>query len=427
MVLKRITGILLALVMTVAIAGCGSKNSQTTNNSASSSAPAEKVKIRFINGFTGGDGGYMRKITDGFNKSQDKYEIEEVQDKDHYTKFKSDDYDLVVIHVNNLTTYVKDGLLREMDDIYEKAGIKISDFHPAAEKLVTRDGKKYAIPLDIHPLTMFYNKKLVSEAPKTYADLIKINENLQKKDKNLYALGIPSSGLVEFYMLTIAAQDGINLEKDGYLNFAQPEYAKSLMRFHDMIWKDKISPPGLGLDGEFQSFMKESKDNAAVQTAVALTGPWFYGAVKEKYGNDLGIGIIPVIGKKQAVYGNGHTIAVSAKVKDEKKLEAIAEFFKYMYKPENLINWADAGQAPLHKATMELVAQNKDKYPLAYYNQQQFDTFVQAPDVYQYGEQMRYMNETVFAKLVSTKDLTEEELMKELQKATDLAKQVSGS
>ena len=37
----------------------------------------DKVQIRFLNGFTGGDGEYMRKITDGFNESQDQYEIVE--------------------------------------------------------------------------------------------------------------------------------------------------------------------------------------------------------------------------------------------------------------------------------------------------------------------------------------------------------------
>ena len=420
MILKKILSVSLALVMSVGLVACSSKADTST-------ATTGKVKIKFINGFTGGDGAYMKKITDGFNKSQDKYEIEETQDKDHYTKFKSDDYDLVVMHVNNITTYVKDGLLRSVDDIYDKAGIKITDFHPVAEKLVTRDGKKYAFPIDIHPLSMFYNKKLVSQAPQTYADLVKLNADLQKKDKNLYSLGVPSAGLVEFYTFTIAAQDGINLKKDGYLNFAQPEFAKSLMRFHDMIWKDKISPAGLGTDGEFQSFMKESKDNAAVQTAVSLTGPWYYGAVNDKYGADMGIGTVPVLGDKKAVYGNGHTIAVSSKVKDAKKLEGIGEFFKYMYMPENLIHWAESGQAPLHKATIDFIAKNKDKYPLSYYNEQQFDSFVQAPDVYQFGEQVRYMNETVFAKVVSTKDLKDTDLMKELQKATDLAKQISTS
>lgn len=421
---KKIVSLILITLITVSLFGCGSQESASGTNNAEDTG---KVTIRFINGFTGGDGEYMKKITEAFNNSQDQFYVEELQEKEHYIKFKSDNFDLVVMHGNNLSTYVQDGLLREMDDIYDKAGISINDFHAVGKKLVERNGKLYGIPLDIHPLTMFYNKKLVSETPTTYEDLLKINEELQKRDTNLYATGIPNSGLVEFMIFTIAAQDRVNLLEDGHLKFDTPELAKSLMKYHDMIWKDKISPKGLGLDGEFQAFMKESKENSAVQTAIAFTGPWFYGAVKEKYGDDLGIGEIPKLGSNKGVYGNSHLISVSSKVKDEKKIEAIAAYLKFMFTPENLINWAAAGQAPLHKATMDLISQNKDKYELAFYNQKQFDSFVQAPDVYQFGEQVRYMNENVFNLLVSTENLTMDQLMSELKIATEIAEQVSKS
>lgn len=39
------------------------------------------VTIRFLNGFTGGDGAFMKKITDGFNASQSKYVVEELQER----------------------------------------------------------------------------------------------------------------------------------------------------------------------------------------------------------------------------------------------------------------------------------------------------------------------------------------------------------
>ncbi len=176
----------------------------------------------------------------------------------------------------------------------------------------------------------------------------------------MYSLGVPSSGLVEFYTLTMAAQNGIDLKKDNYLNFSQPELADALLTFNQMIYKDHISPAGLGLDGEFQSFMKQAKDaNASVKTAVAMTGPWFYSAAKEKYGDQLGVAPVPKLGNKQAVYGNAHTIALSSKVKDEKVLAGVEEYLKYMYTPENLIHWAEAGQAPVHKGTMDLIAKKQ--------------------------------------------------------------------
>jgi ABC-type glycerol-3-phosphate transport system substrate-binding protein len=415
----------LALVVSVflLLAGC--------SNGSSSSGPEKtsdgKIKISFINGFTGGDGAYMKKITEAFNKSQDKYVVTELQEKDHYTKFKSGNYDLVVIHGNNLETYKQDGLIQDIGPVIKKAGIKESDFHQAGLDIAKLDGGMFAVPLDIHPLTMFYNKDLIAEAPKTYEDLKALNTKLQAQSKDTYALGIPSSGLVEFYMLMIAAQNGVDLKDGEQLNFAQEEYADALMQFHDMVWEDKVSPPKLGLDGEFQTFMKEAKEGKAYQTAVALTGPWFYGAAKEKYGDKLGVAPIPQIGSELASYGNAHTIALSAKVEDEKVKEGIAEYLKFMFTPENLINWADGGQAPVHLATLEKIEAEQEKYQIAYQNSKQFENYVSPPQVYQFGEQMRYMNESVFSKLVTTENFTKKDLMKELEKATKVAEQVAAT
>jgi ABC-type glycerol-3-phosphate transport system substrate-binding protein len=415
----------LALVVSVflLLAGC--------SNGSSSSGPEKtsdgKIKISFINGFTGGDGAYMKKITEAFNKSQDKYVVTELQEKDHYTKFKSGNYDLVVIHGNNLETYKQDGLIQDIGPVIKKAGIKESDFHQAGLDIAKLDGGMFAVPLDIHPLTMFYNKDLIAEAPKTYEDLKALNTKLQAQSKDTYALGIPSSGLVEFYMLMIAAQNGVDLKDGEQLNFAQEEYADALMQFHDMVWEDKVSPPKLGLDGEFQTFMKEAKEGKAYQTAVALTGPWFYGAAKEKYGDKLGVAPIPQIGSELASYGNAHTIALSAKVEDEKVKEGIAEYLKFMFTPENLINWADGGQAPVHLGTLEKIEAEQEKYQIAYQNSKQFENYVSPPQVYQFGEQMRYMNESVFSKLVTTENFTKKDLMKELEKATKVAEQVAAT
>lgn len=431
--MKKQKWLAMALIGTLALTGCAKGGSSAQGGASAQSggtdaSAAGKVTINFIDPFTGGDGGFMKQITDGFNKSQDKYVIKEIQDKDHYTKFKSGNYDLVVIHANNLQTYKQDGMIQDVSATMDKAGIKETDFDPAGVNLTKLDGKMYAVPLDIHPLTMFYDKTLTPQPPATYDDLVKLQATLQAKDKNLYALGIPSSGLVEFYTMMIAAQNGIELKKDNYLNFAQPELADALLTFNQMIHKDHLSPAGLGLDGEFQSFMKEAKDaNASVKTAVALTGPWFYDAAKQKYADQLGVAPVPTLGKKPATYGNSHTIAISAKVKDQKVLDGIAEFWKYMYQPANLIHWAEAGQAPVHKATMDFIAQNKDKYPISYVNQQQFSTFVKAPSVYQFGEQIRYMNETVFAKVVSTPNMTKDQLMKELETATKKAQQIAAT
>lgn len=389
---------------------------------AGMAAAEEPVKIRFINGFTGGDGAFMRKISDGFNASQSQFVVEESQEKDHYVKFETGDYDLVVVHGDLLATYVENGVLQPMNGVYEAAGLSIDDFHAAGKKIVDFDGDLYAMPLDIHPLTMFYNKQLSPEAPKSFADLVALKD---KMGANQYVMGVPGAGLVEWYMMFLAAQNNVTVDENGAMKYDTDAFADTLLQLNKLIFEDKLSPSGLGLDGEFNTFMTSEPSDTAVQTAVALTGPWFYSAAKEKYGDDLGVAPLPVIGANAGTYGSAHTIALSAKCTDEKKLEGIAAFFKYMFTTENLLNWADSGQAPLLNAVIEYVGAHPDEYPLPYANMQQFDGVRIAPPLYDVREQSKYLNETVYNLVVTKEGLTKDELMPELVKATELALEVA--
>lgn len=322
---SRLLALGLSLVMTASVlAGCGSAPSDPGTTAPAETKGADdaqtaqtadpnKVQITYLNGFTGGDGAFMRKITDGFNASQDKYQMIESQEKDHLTNFKANGADVVVIAGASLYTFVEDGMIQELSGLYDAAGVSLEDFIPAGQEIVKMNDGVYAFPLDIHPLTMFYNKELVPEAPATFDDLVKLNQELQAANPDLYAMAIPSSGLIEYYFMALAAQNGIDVVQDGYCNFATEEFADVLMKWHDMVFVDKLSPANLGLDAEFTSFAKTA-DDITTQAAVSLTGPWYYSTAAEIYGDNLGIAPIPVIGTKEATYGGSHTIAVSSQV-----------------------------------------------------------------------------------------------------------------
>lgn len=423
-----ISGLLSSMVL---LAACGDTTTDTGNDSEEvPEEAADATTIRFLNGFTGGDGAFMKAIVDDFNASQDEYFVNESQEPDHYTQFRTGEYELVAMHGVNLETYKLDQMIQPVDGVMETAGLSLDDFHPAAEGLVSLSDGNYGIPLDIHPLTTFYNKTLTEEAPENYEELVSLAEELQNEDDSLYAMGIPDSGLVEFYTLTLAAQNNVDLlSEDGtYLDFNQEELADALWILHDMIYEDNISPAGLGLDGEFQAFMQDSEgETSGVQTAVSLTGPWYYQAVSDAYGDDLGIGTIPQLGDQVAVYGNSHVLSMSTIVEDQEMLDGISAFFEFMYQPENLSQWAESGQAPLHTPTMEYIEENEEDFPLPYQNQQMFDDYVGAPAVYQFGEQIRYMNETVIGRIVREENLTREDLMEELEIATGIAQEIAAT
>lgn len=437
---SRLLALGLSLVMTASVlAGCGSaasdpgtaapaetKGAQAGAEDAQTTQAADpnKVQITYLNGFTGGDGAFMRKITDGFNASQDKYQMIESQEKDHLTNFKANGADVVVIAGASLYTFVEDGMIQELSGLYDAAGVSLEDFIPAGQEIVKMNDGVYAFPLDIHPLTMFYNKELVPEAPATFDDLVKLNQELQAANPDVYAMAIPSSGLIEYYFMALAAQNGIDVVQDGYCNFATEEFADVLMKWHDMVFVDKLSPANLGLDAEFTSFAKTA-DDITTQAAVSLTGPWYYSTAAEIYGDNLGIAPIPVIGKQEATYGGSHTIAVSSQVTDEEKLAGIAEFFKYLYTPENLLNWADSGQTPVHAATMEIIKANPEQYPLPAVNAEAVANAKIGPKVYNSNEQLSYVVNNIFGRLVSEENLTKEDIMEELKIATDMAQQIA--
>lgn len=421
--MKKFAIVLALAMLMVTFSACGGTG--TPSASPNAQAPTDKVKISFINGFTGGDGPYMSKIVDGFNASQNEYEIEQLQTADHYVKFKSDDFDMLIIHSDWISTYHGDGLLRDMTDIYEKAGLSLSDFHEITKTYAQYEDGVYAAPLDLYAYTMFYNKEFVDEAPKTYADLLALKEKLNSEQSGIYPIAVPLTGDHQWLYMTFLTQMGVNFVEDGHLKVDTPEAAAAFLKLNKMIYQDKISPAGLGANDHLNAFMKNVEGNADVQSVVAMMGPWNYTAAKEKYGDNLGIATIPVLGDNLQVPAGGHNFAVSAKVKDQAKLDGIAAFLKYAYQPEVNSNWADAGQAPINLKTMEFVKQNPEKWPVANVNYTIFDKAQILPAIYNIREQVKYLNETVYAMVVSTPDLTEEMLMPELQNATSIATELS--
>lgn len=386
----------------------------------------EKIQIQFLNGLTGGDGAFMRKITDGFNASQDKYEVIESQEKDHLTKFKANGADITIMGDNDLYTYAVDGLVQEVSAVYEAAGVKLDDFIDAAQVAVKVNDGTYGFPLDIHPLTMFYNKALISEeeVPTSLEDLVKLNEKFQAQDPSLYVMAIPGSGLPELYWYSSAMQYGLELAEDGACNFNQEKLIDIFMMYHDMVFGKKLSPANLGLDAEFTSFAKTASD-ITTQAALAMTGVWFYGAASEIYGENLGIAKIPVFGDEFATCGGAHVLCVSSEVTDAAKLEGIAAFFNYMFKPENLLNWADSGQTPVHKATMDAIRANPEKWPVAAVNVDAVTASRPNPKVYNSGMQMGYVNANIWPLVVSDPDLTREKLADLFAQATKNARQIA--
>ena len=224
--------------------------------------------------------------------------------------------------------------------------VKLSDGAKTDDKtksLVTAaDGKVYGAPAVIESLVMYYNKDLVKEAPKTFADL----ENLAKDSKYAFAGedGKTSAFLADwtnFYFAYgllagnggyVFGQNGkdakdIGLANDG--SIAGINYAKS--------WYEKW-PKGMqdteGAGNLIQTQFQEGK------TAAIIDGPWKAKAFKDAKVN-YGVATIPTLpnGKEYAAFGGGKAWIIPSSTKN---LEGAQKFVDFLVSTEQQKAFYDA-------------------------------------------------------------------------------------
>ena len=319
------------------------------------------------------------------------------------------------------------GLLREVSDLYEKAGLSFeNDWHPITQTYAKYEDGVFAFPLDLYAETFYYNKELTDTPPKDYAEMIALRDKLDSENSRVYPIGLPLTGDEQWAWMTALGQSGCNWVEGEHIKMDTEEVCDAFMKVHDLIYVDHLSAEGLGDQDHYNTFVNESTDNSNVKAAMCLSGPWKYVTAKEILGDNLGIGTLPQIyGDTPCVPAGGHTFAVSADVTDQVKLDGIAAFMQYAYQPDVMLNWADSGQAPIHLATMEKVKAEPEKYPVAAVNYEIFDNAMILPAIYNIREQVKYVNKNVWSMVLQTPDLTREQLMEELKNATEIATELS--
>ena len=245
--------------------------------------------------------------------------------------------DVMMAPYDRVGSLGKDGQLSE---------VKLSDGAKTDDKtksLVTAaDGKVYGAPAVIESLVMYYNKDLVKEAPKTFADL----ENLAKDSKYAFAGedGKTTAFLADwtnfYYAYGLLAGNGayvfgdngkdpkdIGLANEGAITAIN--YAKT--------WYEKW-PKGMqdteGAGNLIQTHFQEGK------TAAIIDGPWKAQAFKDAKVN-YGVATIPTLpnGKNYETFGGGKAWIIPSSTKN---LEAAQKFVDFLVSTEQQKAFYDA-------------------------------------------------------------------------------------
>ena len=122
----------------------------------------------------GGDGVRMKKLIEDFNAAHAgaiKIDATTLEwGTPFYAKVQTsaavgEAPDVMTYHASRIPLAVEQGVLQELTaEDFAAMGLGQADFAPATWDAVTIEGKQYAVPLDTHPIVLYYNKDLLSAA-----------------------------------------------------------------------------------------------------------------------------------------------------------------------------------------------------------------------------------------------------------------------
>ena len=336
----------------------------------------------------GGDGVRMKKLIEDFNAAhagQIKIDATTLEwGTPFYAKVQTsaavgEAPDVMTYHASRIPLAVQQGVLQELTaDDWTAMGLSSADFAPATWDAVTIDGKQYAVPLDTHPIVLYYNKDLLKKAgmldesgkPKGLDSREGFTATLQAlKDSGVkFPLGsVTADGNFMFRTIySLVGQQGGELMTDG--EFLAGDNGEKLANALGVLseWTqaglqststDYPATVALFPSGE-PAMMINGVWEVPTMTDLAAQGKLFnWGAVE-----------LPVIFDQPATYADSHSFAIPAnqgKEMSPEKRAAVLTAISWIEK--NSLLWATAGHIPAYGPVTES-AEYKAMEPNATYS-----------------------------------------------------------
>ncbi len=349
----------------LALAGCGGTKQgpgqagapDTGSGGADYTGPA--VELAFWNGFTGGDGDVIKKIVSDFNAqatnvkvSMNIYQWADLFQKLPAAVTTGKGPDVAALHIDDIPTNAARNIIAPIDQVATQLGLEESDFSPAVWQGGVYKGLRYGIPLDIHPLALYWNKSVLSEA-----GLDPEKAPATRDDYEGTLAELKGKGVQGFWVSPFQFTGGFTFQSlmwqfgaDAFdadvtkATFDADGSVQALQWMVDMINKG-YSPKNVGQDADYIAF-KNSKN------AFNWNGIWQINDLKSQDKIEWGVGPVPQIGSQQGVWGNSHQFVQLRQVKpDQNKLDASRYFINWV--SQQSAEWAKSGKIPAKTSVAE--------------------------------------------------------------------------
>jgi multiple sugar transport system substrate-binding protein len=358
---RGVLGLGAALGVGAAVSACGGGSAGAPGQQAADigegAYEGEKVTLGFWNGFTGGDGDFMKQMVETFNSEHDNIEVQmnTLEWADFYSKVPNAvasgaGPDVAAMHVDQVGTNAARRVIMPLDDFIGPMNLEEGDFAETVWQAGIYNDSRYAIPLDVHPLGFYYNNKLlqqggVSEPPTDRASWEAALSGMKGAGVQ-YPFWATATWPAHLIFISLLGQFGGSLydEEAAKATFASDAGVEALEWYASHV-EQGFSPANVANDAQAQAF-RQGRD------AMTWDGIWMMNEWAKVDGLDWGAAPLPTIGDQPAVWASSHQLVImQQRENDENKLHAARDFLKYL--SDNSIEWAKSGQIPARNSVRE--------------------------------------------------------------------------
>jgi multiple sugar transport system substrate-binding protein len=348
----------------LALAGCGGgpQNNPAVQGSQGGGGrtyEGPKVELAFWNGFTGGDGPFMRELVEQFSAEHDNINVSmnTIEWVKYYQNVPAavrsgQGPDVGIMHSDQLGTNAARGVIVPLDDVAQALGLKESDFAPLVWQAGIYNNQRYGIPLDMHPFGLYYNKAMMEEAgldpnspPQTREDYeAALAEFKSNGVQGSWVSPFPFTGVLQWESLLFQFGGSLYNEDVTQATFNSDAGVEALTWMVDLV-RNGHSPENVAQDAEYVAF--QNGDNA-----LHWNGIWQINAFKEVEDLEWGVVPVPQIGSEKGVWSGSHNFVIMNRTPpDENKQQAARVFINWI--SQQSIEWAKAGQIPARNSVRE--------------------------------------------------------------------------
>ncbi len=359
---KRILSLVVGATFILGLTACGGAKTETTTTTKakeeSKATPKSGTEkdIEFWSVFTGGDGDFMQKMVDAYNATNPKIKVvhRAIAADDLYQKIPlavqsgTDIPDLAINHVDRLLMNKENDVYQPMDEYIAANGkIKGGDYLSTAWTPGEIEGKRYAVPLDVHGFGTYYNKDLVAkylptaldDGVITFDEVAEIGPKAKADGVYTYAVTWTRPQFLGWY-----AQLGGKLSDNGTdPSFNNDKALKVLEDFKGAVDKGWATQDG---DDPLQLF-------GTGKLVFLSEGTWMMGRLNEIEGLNYGESYsISYDAANPMTWTSSHQFVMPKNPNmTPERAAAIMDFVSYV--GENSLEWANSGQVPASLKILE--------------------------------------------------------------------------